>query len=96
MISMPVFKFFNYCFGGVMFSVLESSADGRGFNTWPGQNKGINIGICNISAYVQHLGISAKTARLRVRKYLGKLYVSIYIHSQSDNCEIGKCKFTFL
>ena len=36
--------------GDVMFSVLVSSAEGRGFDPRPGQTKDIKIGICCFSA----------------------------------------------
>ena len=42
-----------------MVSVLASSAEGRGFDPWPGQTKGIKISICCFSA--KHAAFRSKS-----------------------------------
>ena len=45
--------------GGVLVSVLASSAEGRGFDPRPGQTKDIKIGICCFSA--KHAAFRSKS-----------------------------------
>ena len=46
------------CFGGIMVSVLTSSAVDRGFKPWSGQTKDYEIGICCFSA--KHAALKRK------------------------------------
>ena len=48
-----------YCLGGVMVSVLASSAEGRGIDPRPGQTKDFKIGICYFSA--KHAALRRKS-----------------------------------
>ena len=45
--------------GGVMVSVLASSAEGRGFDPQPGQTKDIKIGVCCFSS--KHTAFRSKS-----------------------------------
>ena len=73
--KIPFFLIFlMYLFGGVMVSVLASSAGGRGFDPRPGQTKDIKIGICCFSARHAALRSKSKDWLPRVRiMCLGKV-----------------------
>jgi hypothetical protein len=45
-----MFYWHFYHIGGVMVSMVASSAVGRGFEPWSGQTKDYKIGICYFSA----------------------------------------------
>jgi hypothetical protein len=47
------------CFGGVMVSVLASSAEDPGFEPWSGQTKDYEIGICCFST--KHAALMRKS-----------------------------------
>ena len=53
-----------------MVSVLSSSAEGRGFDPWPGHTKDIKIGICCFSAKHESLRSKSthKTCHPKVKK----------------------------
>ena len=54
-----IFRFRTHCIGGVMVSVLASSAVDRGFEPRSGQTKDYKIGICCFSA--KHAALRKKS-----------------------------------
>jgi hypothetical protein len=56
---MPIQQFFSDRIGGVMVSMLASSAVDRGFEPWSGQTKDSKIGICCFST--KHAALRRKS-----------------------------------